>query len=115
MVKVLTDEKGMTLIEVLVAVVLISVILVPMAGTLATGFLATREGGCIALATSLAQQRMEQHLAGFDESTAIPAGYWIDTRIEDNGDGTEDITIRVGWGKGNLKPGEIRLQCCRKR
>lgn len=105
----------MTLIEVLVAVVLLSVILLPMAGTLATGFLATREGECIAIAISLARQRMEQLLAGFDEPTEIPAGYWLDTWIEDTGDGTEDITVTVGWGEGNLKPGEIRLQCCRKR
>ncbi len=108
-------EKGMTLIEVLVAMVLLSLVVVPMAGTLATGFLATREGECIGTATCLAQQEMERLLSGFDEANESPYGYRVDTIREDNGDGTENITVSVSWGEGKSKPGEIKLQCCRKR
>lgn len=112
---VLSGERGMTLIEVLVALVLVAIILLPLIGSLTTGFLATREGERIAIATSLAQGEMEGLLGGFNRPQEAPADYRINTRIEDNGDGTENIIVVVGWGDEGAKEKEIRLQCCRKR
>ena len=41
------DERGMTFIEVLVALVLLTVILLPLVGTLTTGFIVTGEGAAL--------------------------------------------------------------------
>lgn len=112
------DERGMTFIEVLVALVLLSVILLPLVGTLTTGFIVTGEGGRITTATALAQQEMERFLAGLDEPsppTSLPDGYRVDTVITDNGDGTEKIKVIVSWGEENSRPGEITLTCLRHR
>ncbi|HHW92026.1 MAG TPA: prepilin-type N-terminal cleavage/methylation domain-containing protein [Firmicutes bacterium] len=112
------DERGMTLIEVLVALVLLSVILLPLVGTLATGFIVTGEGNRITTATALAQQEMERLLAGIDEPfppALLPDGYWVNTVVTDNGDGTEKITVIVKWGDSRTRPGEISLTSLRHR
>jgi len=112
------DERGMTLIEVLVALVLLAVILLPLVGTLATGIVVTGEGHHITIATTLAQQEMERLLAAIVEPVppaSLPEGYRLNTVIVDNGDGTEKITVTVSWGDDGSGGGEISLTCLRHR
>ena len=80
---------------------------VSLIGSLTTGF--WQPEGNAYIATSLAQGEMEGLLGGFNRPQEAPADYRINTRIEDNGDGTENIIVVVGWGDEGAKEKEIRL------
>lgn len=113
--RILVGEQGVTLIEVLVATVLLTLILVPLVGTFTTSALITGEAKRISIATALAQQEMERLLAGVEGSVPRKIeGFEIRVNMTDNQNGTKTILVTVSWeSRGSVKT--IQLTCLRKR
>lgn len=120
------DDSGFTLIEVLIAIVLVSVALIALAGLLTTTLKSTNLGKNVTVAVNLAQQKMEDirraAAVNFDSvtdsvSASDPIAGSNPDQVEDNGaitgyasfrrevyitDGSapvnsKDVTVRVVW------------------
>jgi Tfp pilus assembly protein PilV len=113
----LKNEYGATLVEILIAVLLLSVVLVPLAGTFLLGATNTKELSQRMIALGLARREMEYFFAGADlesKTEVLQTGYTVDTKITyRNSEGIITIVVDVAWGQGEAK-GNIQLTGLRK-
>ena len=109
----LAKSNGFSLIEVLIALVILSISLLALAGLMATTTRNNSYGGHLTEAVTFAQQRLEQfRVAPYATlvtpfapvtQTGVPSGipYSINWVVVPNaGDTLRRITITIGWNDG---------------
>ena len=109
-----SNDKGFSLIEVMIAIVILSIGLLGLAGLQATAINGNHHGNTIGLATALAQDTIEQiRNAAYDDvtSTNFPISEPVGGSNFDRAILIEDdtplnelkrITVTVSWRKVNL-------------
>ena len=110
-----TNERGMSLIEALVSLVILTTVLLGVAQMIGIGVLVNRASSDITSATTLAEQRLEQ-LRSMDYA-AIPTGGSITANspgffdtLDVDGDGVNDYTRRwVVTDSGKSKMIQVRV------
>ncbi|MGI6574541.1 MAG: type IV pilus modification PilV family protein [bacterium] len=114
--KLLAAEQGMTLIEVLAAIILLTFVLVPLASTFNVSVFSTEEARLTSTALALAQQEMERFMAGVKRpANELPFGFEIDTQIiAYDAEGYETIVVEVRWLQREMER-KVQLAGLRKR
>jgi hypothetical protein len=111
-------ESGYSLVEVLAAIVVLTVAIIPMVGMFDAALRAVSASGDYDAARACAGQKLEQARslpyetvsAGLPDGTCEPSGLayevseeFVDTRLEDAGEdlGLTKVTVTVRWDGGD--------------
>lgn len=114
----LENESGYSLVEVMVAIVVLTVAILPMVGMFEAALRAATASGDYDRARACANQRLEQARslpyeavkAGPREGVCEPSGFgytvdtqFVDQDLKDVGEdrGLMKVTVTVEWGDGN--------------
>lgn len=102
------DNKGFTLLEVLIAIVILSVALLALAGLQIISIRGTSFGGTMTEAVTLAKDKMEDlkqdnwdNVATGNDAPVVRGINYTRTWTVQTVDNTKEIIITVSWDNGN--------------
>lgn len=109
------NDRGMTLVEVLVSVALIAVCAVPLLQLFANGALSTNQGRFMTVATNIASATMEEYRARPWERVvseilspfANEVDYAREVSVTSVASDLKEVSVTVSWNRGG---GDRRVQ-----
>jgi prepilin-type N-terminal cleavage/methylation domain-containing protein len=117
--RIAKQQKGYSLVEVLAAILILSLAIIPMVSMFDAGLRAARTSGDYDTARALANQKLEQAKSAPYEvvrdafpvgTSPAPSGFsyavtkqFVSKELKDTGsdEGLMKVTVTVNWGSGN--------------
>jgi len=113
----LSNQRGMTLLEILVAATVVCVGLLAVAVMFPTSSSNIDYGGKVSKATALAQEKVEElrntSFASLAPGSDSPSGYSRSWALSDSGSAPyrlRTVTVTVGWPSALGRPNSVTLQ-----